>query len=237
MNSKQEVKHIIGEVKRGSIAEELGVVSGDELIRINGKKILDVFDYQYLVNDENIKLLIRKENGEEWELEIEKEYDTDLGLIFLDSFMDLYRSCKNKCIFCFIDQMPPNMRETLYFKDDDARLSFLQGNYITMTNLSNEDIERICTYKLSPINISIHTMNPELRCKMLNNRFAGEALKILDRFYEEGLTMNGQIVLCKGYNDKEELNQTIEKLSNYLPYLQSVSVVPVGQNIEKDLLN
>ena len=228
MNSKQEVKHIIGEVKRGSIAEELGVVSGDELIRINGKKILDVFDYQYLVNDENIKLLIRKENGEEWELEIEKEYDTDLGLIFLDSFMDLYRSCKNKCIFCFIDQMPPNMRETLYFKDDDARLSFLQGNYITMTNLSNEDIERICTYKLSPINISIHTMNPELRCKMLNNRFAGEALKILDRFYEEGLTMNGQIVLCKGYNDKEELNQTIEKLSNYLPYLQSVSVVPVG---------
>lgn len=228
MNSKQEVKHIIGEVKKGSIAEELGVVSGDELLRINGKKILDVFDYQYLVNDENITLLIRKENGEEWELEIEKEYDTDLGLIFLDSFMDLYRSCKNKCIFCFIDQMPPNMRETLYFKDDDARLSFLQGNYITMTNLSNEDIERICTYKLSPINISIHTMNPELRCKMLNNRFAGEALKILDRFYEEGLTMNGQIVLCKGYNDKEELNQTIEKLSNYLPYLQSVSVVPVG---------
>lgn len=228
MNSKQEVKHIIGEVKKGSIAEELGVVSGDELLRINGKKILDVFDYQYLVNDENITLLIRKENGEEWELEIEKEYDTDLGLIFLDSFMDLYRCCKNKCIFCFIDQMPPNMRETLYFKDDDARLSFLQGNYITMTNLSNEDIERICTYKLSPINISIHTMNPELRCKMLNNRFAGEALKILDRFYEEGLTMNGQIVLCKGYNDKEELNQTIEKLSNYLPYLQSVSVVPVG---------
>ena len=146
MNSKQEVKHIIGEVKKGSIAEELGVVSGDELLRINGKKILDVFDYQYLVNDENITLLIRKENGEEWELEIEKEYDTDLGLIFLDSFMDLYRCCKNKCIFCFIDQMPPNMRETLYFKDDDARLSFLQGNYITMTNLSNEDIERICTY-------------------------------------------------------------------------------------------
>lgn len=228
MNSKQENRHIIREVKRGSIAEELGVVSGDELLRINGKKILDVFDYEYLVNDENITLLIQKENGEEWELEIEKEYDADLGLVFSDSFMDVYRSCKNKCIFCFIDQMPPNMRETLYFKDDDARLSFLQGNYITMTNLSKEDVERICTYRLSPINISVHTMNPKLRCKMLNNRFAGESLKILDRFYEEGLTMNGQIVLCKGYNDKEELNQTIEKLSNYLPYLQSVSVVPVG---------
>lgn len=228
MNQKQEHKHIIQEVKEGSIAKELGIASGDELLRINGKKIADVFDYQYLIKDESLILLIRKENGEEWEFEIEKEYDTDLGLVFQDSFMDKYRSCRNKCIFCFIDQMPPGMRETLYFKDDDARLSFLQGNYITMTNLSKEDIERICFYKLSPINISIHTMNPSLRCKMLNNRFAGEALKNLDRFYEAGLIMNGQIVLCKGYNDGEELNQTIKKLSEYLPYLQSVSVVPVG---------
>lgn len=228
MECSKESRHQIKRVLKGSIAEELEVKPGDELLRVNGKKIVDVFDYQYLINDSKITLLIRKENGEEWELEIEKEEEEDLGLEFSESLMDHYRSCRNKCIFCFIDQMPPGMRKTLYFKDDDARLSFLQGNYITLTNLSDEDVERICFYKLSPINISVHTTNPELRCKMLNNRFAGEALKKLDRFFQAGLTMNGQIVLCKGYNDGAELSKTIRELAEYLPNMQSVSVVPVG---------
>jgi len=142
--------------------------------------------------------------------------------------MDNYRSCHNKCIFCFIDQNPPGMRESLYFKDDDSRLSFLQGNYVTLTNMSDHDIDRIIKYHLSPINISFHTMNPELRCKMLKNRFAGEALKKVDRFFEAGITMNGQIVLCPGWNDGEELEFSIKELMKYLPVLESVSVVPVG---------
>ena len=148
--------------------------------------------------------------------------------------MSEYRSCRNKCIFCFIDQMPPGMRETLYFKDDDSRLSFLQGNYITLTNMSDRDIDRIIRFHLSPINISVQTMNPELRCRMLNNRFAGEALKKIDRLYEAGTEMNGQIVLCKGVNDGEELRYTIERLAAYAPHMQSVSVVPVGLSKFRD---
>ena len=142
--------------------------------------------------------------------------------------MDEYRSCRNKCMFCFIDQMPPGMRETLYFKDDDSRLSFLQGNYITLTNMSDHDVERIVQYHLEPINVSIHTTNPELRCKMLHNRFAGEALKKIQTLYEGGITMNGQIVLCKGINDGEELERSIRDMVKWMPNLQSVSVVPVG---------
>ena len=142
--------------------------------------------------------------------------------------MDDYRSCSNNCMFCFIDQMPPGMRETLYFKDDDSRLSFLQGNYVTLTNMSQEDIQRVIKYHLSPINVSFQAMNPKLRCKMLHNRFAGDALKKVDQLYEAGITMNGQIVLCKGVNDGEELEYSLEKLSAYAPVLQSVSVVPVG---------
>ena len=228
--------HIIKEVLPNSIAEELELCAGDKLISINEKEITDVFDYHYLCNEEYLTVLIEKENGEQWELEIEKEYEEDLGLVFEEGLMDSYRSCRNKCIFCFIDQMPPNMRETLYFKDDDARLSFLQGNYITLTNLSESDMERILLYKLSPINISVHTTNPELRCKMLNNRFAGTALEKLNRFKNAGLEMNGQIVLCKGYNDKEELNRTILELSAYLPQMKSVSVVPVGLTKFRDNL-
>lgn len=142
--------------------------------------------------------------------------------------MDEYRSCRNRCIFCFIDQMPRGMRETLYFKDDDSRLSFLQGNYVTLTNMSDHDIDRVIRYHLEPINISFHTTNPELRCRMLHNRFAGDALAKADRLYEAGIRMNGQIVLCKGINDGEELERSIRDMAKYLPYLQSVSVVPVG---------
>lgn len=225
---KEKSYHVITGVEKGSIAEELGIEAGDRLLLADGREIKDVFDYHYLTNEEHLTILIEKPDGEEWELEIEKEYEEDLGLLFEEGLMDEYRSCRNKCMFCFIDQMPPGMRETLYFKDDDARLSFLQGNYVTMTNMSDEDIERILFYKLSPINISVHTTNPELRCKMLHNRFAGQALEKLQKFKDAGIEMNGQIVLCKGYNDKAELDRTISDLSAYLPCMKSVSVVPVG---------
>ena len=221
-------EHTIKTVESGSIAEELELEPGDILLSINSEEIEDIFDYRFIIKDEYLEVAIRKKNGEEWVLEIDKEFDEDLGLEFENSLMSEYRSCCNKCIFCFIDQMPPGMRETLYFKDDDSRLSFLQGNYITMTNMKEKDIDRIIRMHLSPINISVQTTNPELRCKMLNNRFAGEKLKYLQRFYDGHVQMNGQIVCCKNVNDGDELRRTIEDLSKYLPYMQSVSVVPAG---------
>ena len=221
-------EHIIKTVESGSIAEELELEPGDILLSINSEEIEDIFDYRFIIKDEYLEVAIRKKNGEEWVLEIDKEFDEDLGLEFENSLMSEYRSCCNKCIFCFIDQMPPGMRETLYFKDDDSRLSFLQGNYITMTNMKEKDIDRIIRMHLSPINISVQTTNPDLRCKMLNNRFAGEKLKYLQRFYDGHVQMNGQIVCCKNVNDGDELRRTIEDLSKYLPYMQSVSVVPAG---------
>lgn len=236
MNEERNMKHehIIKDIEPGSIAEELGIEPGDRLLRINDKVIEDVFDYHYCVNDEELLILIRKPDGEEWELEIEKDFEDDLGIVFEQGLMDEYRSCRNNCIFCFIDQMPKGMRDTLYFKDDDSRLSFLQGNYVTLTNMSDHDIDRIVKYHLGPINISFQTTNPELRCKMLHNRFAGEALKKVDRLYEGGIQMNGQIVLCKGVNDGEELERSIQDLSKYIPLLESVSVVPVGLTKYRD---
>jgi len=227
-------QHIINRVLPGSIAEELEIEAGDILLSIDNTEIEDIFDYQFLVQDTYIEVLIQKPDGEQWLLEVDKEFDEDLGIEFENGLMDEYRHCHNKCIFCFIDQMPKGMRETLYFKDDDSRLSFLQGNYITLTNMSDHDIDRITRYHLSPINISFQTMNPELRCKMLNNRFAGEALKKVDTLYEAGITMNGQIVLCKSVNDGEELEFSIKELTKYLPNLESVSVVPVGLSKYRD---
>lgn len=221
-------RHVIRKVFPDSIAEEMELVPGDELISINGQPIEDVFDYHYLVNDEYLEILVRKADGEEWELEIEKDFEEDLGVEFENSLMDEYRSCRNHCIFCFIDQMPPGMRETLYFKDDDSRLSFLQGNYVTLTNMSDHDIDRVIRYHLAPINISFQTTNPKLRCEMLHNRFAGDIFPKVDRLFQAGIEMNGQVVLCKGVNDGEELERTIRDLSGYLPHLKSVSVVPVG---------
>lgn len=221
-------RHVIRKVFPDSIAEEMELVPGDELISINGQPIEDVFDYHYLVNDEYLEILVRKADGEEWELEIEKDFEEDLGVEFENSLMDEYRSCRNHCIFCFIDQMPPGMRETLYFKDDDSRLSFLQGNYVTLTNMSDHDIDRVIRYHLAPINISFQTTNPKLRCEMLHNRFAGDIFPKVDRLFQAGIEMNGQVVLCKGINDGEELERTIRDLSGYLPHLKSVSVVPVG---------
>lgn len=221
-------EHIVKNTAAGSIAEEMGIEPGDRLISIDGQEIEDVFDYQFYEESEELVLLIEKPDGEQWELEIEKEADEPLGIEFGQGLMDEYRSCRNKCIFCFIDQMPSGMRDTLYFKDDDSRLSFLQGNYITLTNMSSHDVERIVRYRLEPINISFQTTNPELRCRMLHNRFAGDALKKVDILYRGGIEMNGQIVLCKGVNDGEELERSIRDLTRYLPLLKSVSVVPVG---------
>ena len=220
--------HIIASVESGSIAEELGLEPGDAIEEINGNEIEDIFDYQYYVEEEYLDVLVLTKDGEECVLEIEKDEDEDLGITFESSLMDEYHSCCNKCMFCFIDQMPPGMRETLYFKDDDSRLSFLQGNYITLTNMRDKDIERVIRYHLSPINISVHATNPELRCKMLHNRFAGDILEKIGRLYEAGIRMNSQVVLCKGLNDGEELDRTISDLGKFLPYMESLSVVPVG---------
>lgn len=225
---KKKQKHIVAKVLPDSIAEELGLEPGDEILKINNEEIKDILDYMFLVQDEEIVLTVRTRQGEEVDVEIEKDADEDLGIEFENDFMDNYRSCKNKCIFCFIDQMPSGMRETLYFKDDDDRLSFLQGNYVTLTNMDDDEVDRIIRYRLEPINISFQTMNPELRCKMLNNRFAGEALKKADKLYEAGIIMNGQIVLCKGWNDKEELEYSLSQMYKYVPVLESVSIVPVG---------
>lgn len=224
MNNKG---HLIKSIDPGSIAEELELEAGDRLLKINGSEVEDIFDYEYYVDSESMLMLVEKADGELWELEVENDYE-DLGINFENGLMSDYKSCSNKCIFCFIDQMPPGMRDTLYFKDDDSRLSFLQGNYITLTNMKDHDIERIIKFKLAPINISVHTTNPKLRCEMLHNRFAGDALKKIDILYEAGIPMNGQIVLCKGVNDGAELERTIGDIAKYLPHMSSVSVVPVG---------
>lgn len=219
--------HLIKSIEEGSIADELGLEPGDRVMTIDGKELEDIFDYQYYCNSQFLLMVVRKADGEEWELEIEHDYE-DLGITFDNGLMSEYRTCRNKCIFCFIDQMPKGMRDTLYFKDDDSRLSFLQGNYVTLTNMSDRDLERIIKFKLSPINISVQTTNPTLRCEMLHNRFAGEALKKIDLLYAAKTPMNGQVVLCGGVNDGDELDRTIRDLSAYLPYMESVSVVPVG---------
>ena len=222
------MEHRIAKVLSGSVGEELGIEKGDVLVSVNGEPVEDVFDWRALIADEVFTLLIRKASGEEWEIEVELMEDEDMGLVFENDLMSNYRSCANRCIFCFIDQMPKGLRETLYFKDDDSRLSFLQGNYITLTNMRDKEISRIIRYRMEPMNISIHTTDPDLRVRMLGNRRAGEVLRYLDELYEAEITMNGQIVLCKGFNDGEALDKTLRDLLRYAPVMQSVSVVPVG---------
>ena len=226
--------HLITGVEPGSIAEECGLEPGDRIGAVNGHEIEDFFDYQYYIEEEFLRVEVLTKDGEECTLEIEKEEDEDLGLVFESFLMDDYNSCCNKCMFCFIDQMPPGMRETLYFKDDDSRLSFLQGNYITLTNMKEKDIDRVIRYHLAPINISVHTTNPELRCRMLHNRFAGDVMEKIRRFSGAGIPMNSQVVLCKGVNDGEELDRTIRELGDFLPCMESLSVVPVGLTKYRD---
>lgn len=218
---------IITSVDKGSPAAKAGFRPGDELIDLGGHAITDVFDLKFYSYERRIPAHIRRE-GKEKTLHIRKREGEPLGLEFESYLIDAPRSCRNKCIFCFIDQMPPGMRETLYFKDDDARLSFLQGNYITLTNLSDDDVARISQMRISPINISVHTTNPELRCRMLQNRFAGESLKRLPQLVAADVELNAQIVLCPGWNDGDELRRTLRDLSDLGEALLSASVVPVG---------
>lgn len=224
----KESRNIIEDIEIGSIADELEVNPGDVLLSINGKSIKDVIDYKYMMADDYLVVEIEKSDGEIWEFEIEKDAGEDLGIIFTNPLIDRAKSCNNKCMFCFIDQLPPNMRDTLYFKDDDSRLSFLQGNFITLTNMGEDEIQRIIDYRLSPINVSVHTTNPELRIRMLRNKNAGKIFNILKRFHEVNIEMNCQIVLVPGVNDGEELNRTISDLSTLYPSINSVAVVPVG---------
>lgn len=214
-------------VAPGSIFEELEIEKGDTLLTINGMPVADIMDYRYLQADEQLMIEIEKPGGEIWELDVEKDFEEDLGLVFDENMLET-RTCKNNCVFCFIDQMPPGMRETLYVKDDDERLSFLLGNYVTLTNLTEAEMERIVRYRIMPINISVHTTNPELRCAMLHNRFAGSIVESLRYFADNGIGMNGQIVLCPGYNDGDELSRTLNDLMGFYPQMASVSVVPVG---------
>ena len=202
-------ENVIISVEKGSIAEEIGIEPGDVLISINDKEIKDVFDYRYMINDDYLEMVLVDSNGEEYIAEVEKDYDEDIGIVFESGLMDDARSCRNKCIFCFIDQLPKGMRETLYFKDDDTRLSFLQGNYVTLTNMKESDIDRIIYYHLSPINISVHTTNPELRKMMLHNNKAGNIMERMKKLAAAGIELHLQVVLCKNVNDGKELDRTI----------------------------
>jgi Fe-S oxidoreductase, related to NifB/MoaA family len=218
----------ISKILPGSIAEELELEVGDALLTINGSEVKDIIDYKFLAADEYIEMDIQKPNGEIWTYEVEKDYDDNLGIEFESAIMDEAKRCSNKCIFCFIDQLPPGMRETLYFKDDDSRLSFLQGNFVTLTNMKDSDIDRIIKYRISPINVSVHTTDPELRKKMLNNRFAGNIYERLQKLADAGITMNCQIVCVPGVNNGEELIKTVEDLYKLYPSIQNVAAVPVG---------
>lgn len=223
-------------VLRNSIAEELEIEPGDELISVNGASIQDYIDYKFQISDYEIELEIKKPNGEVWELEIEKEYDEDLGIIFENPLMDNIKVCSNKCVFCFIDQMPKGMRKTLYLKDDDTRLSFLYGNFITLTNLSDDEINRIIKYRISPIKVSVHATDLKLRNEMMGKKDGKDIMVYLKKLADGGITVDCQIVLCRGINDKEVLNNTIDDLISLYPNVRSAAVVPVGLTDHRDRL-
>lgn len=216
-----------------SIAEEAGLEIGDKLISINGHDFHDILEYRYLTAEYEVTLEVLKKDGTTEMITVENDYE-DLGIEFAEGLIDEAQSCKNKCIFCFIDQLPKGMRETVYFKDDDTRLSFLQGNYVTLTNMSDEEIDRLIKMRVSPINVSVHATEPELRCKMLNNRFAGKCYDIMKRFAENDIYMNCQIVLCPGINDGGNLKRTLSDLGALFPNVNSISVVPVGLTRYRD---
>lgn len=213
----------VSNVVKNSIAYKLGIKPGDTILKINGTEVCDYLDYMYLSSNEKVEITLADRT-----VKVKNPDFEPLGIEFDTLLIDEARSCRNKCIFCFIDQLPPNMRETCYFKDDDYRLSFLQGNYVTLTNMSDEDIDRIIEYNIPRINVSVHTTNPELRCKMLNNRFAGRIMEQMKRFSGSGMMINCQIVLCPGYNDGEELDRTISDIISLGDAVESLSVVPVG---------
>lgn len=217
----------VGYVEPGSLAEEAGICAGDSLIKINGHEFYDILEYRFLSAEPFLELEVEKQNGDTEIISIETDYE-ELGIEFEESLIDTAKSCSNKCIFCFIDQLPRGMRDTVYFKDDDTRLSFLQGNYVTLTNISDEELNRLIAMRVSPINISVHTTNPELRVKMLNNRFAGNVYERMKLLAGHEIFMNCQIVLCYDINDGAELKRSLLDMSKLYPYVQSISVVPVG---------
>lgn len=218
----------IHKVIPGSIAAKKHLEPGDSIERINGNSIVDVLDYDFYAADAKLRIEVCKSSGKREMLTVRKEEYADLGLEFETYLIDQQRSCRNNCIFCFVDQMPPGMRESLYFKDDDDRLSFLFGNYVTLTNIKEEEIDRIIKMHISPINISVHTTNPELRCQMMKNRFAGQSLAYLKKLADAGIRLNCQLVLCPGINDGEELTRSLQDLAALWPAVQSIACVPVG---------
>ncbi|HHZ01711.1 MAG TPA: DUF512 domain-containing protein [Tissierellia bacterium] len=230
------MKNIIVKVLKNSIAEELEIEPGDELLRVNNTPVKDYIDYKYQISDDLVLIEIKKKNGEIWELEIEKEYDEDIGIVFENPLMDNIKVCSNKCIFCFIDQMPKGMRKTLYVKDDDTRLSFLYGNFITLTNLSDDEIDRIIKYKISPIKVSVHTTDNQLRKFMMGNDRDIDIMLYLKKLIDGGITVDCQIVLVRDINDKEQLTKTINDLASLHPYLRSVAIVPVGLTKHREKL-
>ena len=221
-------------IEKGSFAEQKKLSAGDTLLSINGKEIRDVLDYQFYIKDTKLILSLLTADGKSKMVVIRKDEFDDIGLEFETYLMDKQRHCKNKCVFCFIDQLPEGLRDSLYFKDDDSRLSFLFGNYITLTNLTDAEADRIIEMHISPVNISVHTMNPELRVKMMLNPKAGESLKYLRRFAEAGISINTQLVLCPGINDGEELEYSIKELFKLYPAVQSIAAVPVGLTDHRD---
>lgn len=225
---------VIKDVEKGSYAAKAGIQAGDRLLVVNGNDITDVLDYRYYTTEKKLLLSLER-SGQPMEIRVVKKdmYD-ELGLEFETYLMDKQHACKNGCIFCFIDQNPKGMRESIYFKDDDDRMSFFFGNYVTLTNLTEQEVDRIIKMRISPVNISVHTTNPELRVKMMKNKHAGECLRYLKRFYEGGIAMNCQIVLCKGINDGKELEQSLRDLSAYAPLVESIAVVPTGLTAHRE---
>ena len=221
-------KAVVKYVDQNSIAFDCGIEPGDAILSVNDKVPLDILDFKYLTSDDYYVIAVEKKDGSVEEIEIYNDDYEQFGVAFENELIDDAKTCRNKCIFCFMDQLPPGVRSTMYFKDDDVRLSFLQGNYVTLTNLSDADIDRLCALRISPINVSVHVTDSERRCMMLNNRFAGKVLDIMKKFADSGILMNAQIVLCKGINDGEYLDRTIQDLKDLYPSVLSVSVVPVG---------
>jgi len=229
-------KAVVKFVDIGSIAEDCGIEKGDVILKVNNTEFKDVLDFRFLTSDEYYVIEVLKKDGTVEEIEVYNDLYEQFGCEFENSLMDDAVTCRNKCIFCFMDQLPPNMRQTMYFKDDDVRLSFLEGNYVTLTNISEDEIDRICRLRVSPINVSVHTTDSELRCNMLGNRFAGKLMEIMHRFADSGICMNTQIVLCKGINDGDNLKKTIYDLAKMYPAVRSISVVPVGITAYRDNL-
>lgn len=223
---------VISAIEKGSLADQAGMIAGEKILSVNGEDFHDILEYRFLCSDEEIRLNIEGRG----EVVIEKEYYEDLGIEFENPLIEKAKHCCNHCVFCFIDQLPKGLRDTLYFKDDDARLSFLHGNYITMTNMTRREMESVVKMRISPVNISVHATDPELRAKMLNNPRAKQILEQIAYFAEHSITMNCQIVACPGLNDGEQFSKTVRDLMEFYPHIRSVSVVPVGLSKYRDTL-